>query len=157
MKKTNAIRILEQKEIDFDTINYTYDCKNLNVEQIAADNNLELDQVYKTLVLKGDKTGLVIALVAGNASLSFKKLAAVSGNKKMGMVGVTDLEKYTGYIRGGCSPIGMKKEYPVFISEEAQELEKMYINAGTRGVLVGLAPIDFSGAVNGLFCELSER
>jgi len=156
MKKTNAIRILAQKKIDFDIVKYTYDSENLSVEQIAADNKLELEQIYKTLVVKGDKTGVVVALIAGNASLSFKKLAAISGNKKMAMVAVKDLQKHTGYIRGGCSPIGMKKQYAVYISAEAQELEKMYINAGTRGVLVGLAPVDLSRLVDGLFCKLSE-
>lgn len=142
MKKTNAIRLLQQKKISFETIHYQYDNDNLNVAKIAKDNSLELEQIYKTLVLEGDKTGIMVALVAGNNSLSLKKMASVSNNKKAAMLAVKDLQKHTGYIRGGCSPLGMKKQYPVYISEEAKNLEKLYINAGTRGILVGLAPSD---------------
>ena len=151
MKKTNAIRILSQKKVDFDTVTYVYDSENLSVEKIAAENGLALELIYKTLVLKGDKTGIIVALVAGNASVSLKKLASLSGNKKMAMVAVKDLQQQTGYIRGGCSPIGMKKNYPVYISEEAQHLEKMYINAGTRGILVGVSPTALQTIVNGIW------
>lgn len=140
MKKTNAIRTLEQKKIAFDTIEYIYDSENLSLEQIAADNSLVLEQVYKTLVLRGDKTGLLVALIAGGCSLSLKKMATVSGNKKVEMLAVKELQAHTGYIRGGCSPIGMKKQFPLYISEEAEQLDKIYINAGVRGILVGLNP-----------------
>lgn len=140
MKKTNAIRLLERKKIAFDTVEYTYHSENLSVELIAEENGLSLPEIYKTLVLKGDKTGILVALVAGDKTISLKTLAAVSGNKKIAMVAVKDLQKHTGYIRGGCSPIGMKKQFPVYISEEAQHLEKMYVNAGVRGVLVGVKP-----------------
>lgn len=149
MKKTNAIRLLQQKKISFDTIHYHYDSENLNVAKIATDNNLKLEQIYKTLVLEGDRTGIVVALVAGNNSLSLKKMASVSKNKKVAMLAVKDLQKHTGYIRGGCSPMGMKKQYPVYISEEAKNLEKLYINAGTRGILVGLAPSDLHHLTEG--------
>ena len=148
MKKTNAIRLLEQKKIAFDTVEYTYNSENLSVELIAEENDLSLPEIYKTLVLKGDKTGIIVALVAGDKTVSLKKLAAVSGNKKIAMVAVKDLQKNTGYIRGGCSPIGMKKQFPIYVSEEAQYLGKMYVNAGVRGILVGLKPQKLLEAAN---------
>jgi Cys-tRNA(Pro)/Cys-tRNA(Cys) deacylase len=154
MKKTNAIRLLQQKTITFDAVNYVYDSENLNVAKIAEDNNLALEQIYKTLVLEGDKTGIVVALVAGNQTLSLKKIASISNNKKVAMLAVKDLQKYTGYIRGGCSPIGMKKQYPVYISEEAKNLEKLYINAGTRGILVGVAPNDLYDLAQAEWAEI---
>ncbi|WMX12066.1 MULTISPECIES: Cys-tRNA(Pro) deacylase [unclassified Aureispira] len=154
MKKTNAIRLLQQKKVTFDTIEYTYDSENLNVQKIAEDNGLTLTHIYKTLVLKGDKTGVFVALVAGDASLSLKKMAAVSQNKKVAMLAVKDLQKHTGYVRGGCSPIGMKKQYSVYISEEAKDLEKLYINAGTRGLLVGLVPKDLYNLAQAEWVEI---
>jgi Cys-tRNA(Pro)/Cys-tRNA(Cys) deacylase len=154
MKKTNAIRLLQQKKIIFDAVHYDYDSENLNVGKIAEDNDLALEQVYKTLVLEGDKTGVIVALVAGNQALSLKKIATISKNKKVAMLAVKDLQKHTGYIRGGCSPIGMKKQYPVYISEEAKDLEKLYINAGTRGILVGVAPSDLYDLAQGEWAEI---
>ncbi|MCH2021242.1 MAG: Cys-tRNA(Pro) deacylase [Saprospiraceae bacterium] len=148
MKKTNAIRLLTQKKIEFKLLEYTYLPDNLSLSKIADDNNLQLHQVYKTLVLKGDKTGVVVALVAGDKSLDLKKFAAVSGNKKVTLLAVKELQKYTGYIRGGCSPIGMKKNYEVYISEEAKTISLIYINAGARGLLVGLAPLDLPLAID---------
>lgn len=156
MKKTNAIRLLQQKKITFDTIHYVYDSENLNVGKIAEENDLVLEQVYKTLVLQGDKTGVIVALVPGDQSLSLKKMAAVSKNKKVSMLAVKDLQKHTGYIRGGCSPIGMKKQYPVYISEAAKNLEKLYINAGTRGILVGVAPNDLYDLAQGEWAEIMD-
>ena len=154
MKKTNAIRLLQQKKINFEAVHYEYDSENLNVGKIAKDNDLALEQVYKTLVLEGDKTGVIVALVAGDQSLSLKKMATISKNKKVAMLAVKDLQKHTGYIRGGCSPIGMKKQYPVYISEEAKDLEKLYINAGTRGILVGLVPSDLQDLAQGEWAEI---
>ncbi|CAA6813825.1 MAG: Cys-tRNA(Pro)/Cys-tRNA(Cys) deacylase [uncultured Aureispira sp.] len=154
MKKTNAIRLLQQKKINFEAVHYEYDSEHLNVGKIAKDNDLVLEQVYKTLVLEGDKTGVIVALVAGDQSLSLKKMATISKNKKVAMLAVKDLQKHTGYIRGGCSPIGMKKQYPVYISEEAKDLEKLYINAGTRGILVGLVPSDLQDLAQGEWAEI---
>lgn len=154
MKKTNAIRLLEQKKITFDTVHYVYDSENLDVQKIAAENHLELEQIYKTLVLEGEQTGILVALVAGNQSLSLKKMALLSHNKKVALLAVKDLQKHTGYIRGGCSPIGMKKQYPVYVSEEAKDLEKLYINAGTRGILVGVSPSDLYDLVQGEWAEI---
>ena len=136
MKKTNATRILDKHKIPYELIAYQYDKNNLNVEKIASDNQLELHEIYKTLVVEGDKTGIVVALVSGNKTLSLKKLAIVTGNKKMTLLSVDKLQKQTGYIRGGCSPIGMKKSFPIIGDYSILELDQIYINAGIRGLLL---------------------
>lgn len=140
MKKTNAIRLLEQAKIDFELIEYQYDPENLDVAKIAADNELKLAKIYKTLIAKGDKTGPLVAVVPGDHSLSLKKLAGLSGNKKIALLRAKDLQKTTGYVRGGCSPIGLRKALPVYIDERAIQLDQLFVNAGTRGLLFGCAP-----------------
>jgi len=140
MKKTNAIRMLDREKITYETLSYTYDPNDLNVAKIANENNLELDMIYKSLVLKGDKNGIFVAVIPGDQELNIKAAAQIMGNKKAQLLPITDLEKNTGYVRGGCSPIGMKKNYPVVIENIALEKEIFYINAGTRGLLIGLSP-----------------
>ncbi|GJM36033.1 MAG: Cys-tRNA(Pro)/Cys-tRNA(Cys) deacylase [Saprospiraceae bacterium] len=142
MKKTNAIRILDQLGIGYQTVAYTYDPDNLDVAHLAQENGLSLPQIFKTLVCKGDKTGPVVAVIAGDRQLDLKQLAKVSGNRKMAMVAVKELQPLTGYVRGGCSPIGMKKAYPVYLDAHANQHDLIYINAGQRGLLVGLHPDD---------------
>ena len=155
-KKTNAIRILERQGIAFETAAYTYDAEEgLSVALIAQANGLPLERIFKTLVAKGDKTGLAVALVPGDSELDFKALAKASGNKKMALVPVKDIQPLTGYIRGGCSPIGMKKDYPVFIDASAQEHEQIYVNAGQRGLLLLLRPSDLQQATRGAFVALA--
>ncbi len=140
MKKTNALRILDQQKISYQTVAYEYDPDHLDVAHLAEQNALSLPQIFKTLVCKGDKTGPVIAVIAGDRQLDLKQLAKASGNRKMALVPVKDLQSLTGYIRGGCSPIGMKKAYPTFVDAHAMSHEIIYINAGQRGLLVGLSP-----------------
>ena len=142
MKKTNAIRILEKHKVSFDTVAYSYDENDLSVEKITRDNQLELAQVFKTLVAKGDKSGILVAVVPGDRVMDFKLMAKASGNKKVRMIPKAEIEGLTGYIRGGCSPLGMKKNFPVFIDEIALQFDRIYVNAGTRGVLFGIAPAD---------------
>jgi Cys-tRNA(Pro)/Cys-tRNA(Cys) deacylase len=142
MKKTNALRILDQHKIDYKTLEYKYDSDNLDVAKIAEDNGLLLEIIFKTLVLNGDKSGTIMAIIPGDRQLSLKKTAAASGNKKVEMAAVNDLENLTGYVRGGCSPIGTKKAYPVYLDLNAKVREKIFINAGTRGLLFSCAPND---------------
>lgn len=156
MKKTNAIRLLESNQIHFNIIEYTYDPERLSVEKIARDNQLELSSIYKTLVAKGDKTGVVVAVIPGSKNLNLKALSNVSGNKKMTLVPVKDLLSLTGYIRGGCSPIGMKKNYPVFFDLDAQSATHIYVNAGQRGVLFGAAPEDIRTLCEGAFAQITQ-
>lgn len=155
MKKTNAIRLLQQQKIEFDTIEYTYNTDNLSVEQIAVDNQLNIQQVYKTLVVKGSQTGVIVAVIAGNKNLSIKKLSKLSGNKKMALVPVKEIQELTGYIRGGCSPIGMKKVFPVYFDQNGQKLDKIYVNAGIRGLLFGCAPQDLLNISNARWADIS--
>lgn len=157
MKKTNALRILDQQNIPYQVIPYTFDDQKLSVPQIAANNKLPLSQVYKTLVTKGDKTGVIIAVIPGNTQLIFKALAKVSGNKKTTTIAVKDLENLTGYIRGGCSPIGMKKKFPVYIDQTAESLETIYVNAGKKGILIKLNPVDLKTITVGAFADIAEK
>lgn len=142
MKKTNALRLLQQKKISFETIPYHYDPENLNVQKIADENALPLAAIYKTLIAKGDKTGPLVALIAGDRALSFKKLAQQSQNKKIALVPIKNLQKLTGYIRGGCSPIGMKRDFDIYADESFAKHDYIYLNAGTRGLLMKLNPQD---------------
>jgi Cys-tRNA(Pro)/Cys-tRNA(Cys) deacylase len=139
-KKTNAVRMVEQAGIAFDLLVYTYEDDNLNVANIAEKNQLDLSSIYKTLVLEGDSTGIVVAVIPGDKALLTKPLAAASGNRRVQLLPAQDLLRHTGYIRGGCSPIGMKKSYPVFVDESARNLEKIYVNAGKKGLLIRLSP-----------------
>ena len=155
MKKTNVMRILDQQKIDYIVIEYEYDPDQLSVEKIATNNAIPLELVYKTLVAIGDKTGPVVAVVPGGKTLDFKAFAALSGNKKVGLAPVKDIQQLTGYIRGGCSPIGMKKHYPVWLDQSADTHEKIFVNAGSRGLLVQLNPTDLLNACNGQLGQLS--
>ena len=139
-KKTNALRLLDARKIPYETVAYQYDADDLSVEHIAEDNGLHLERIFKTLVAKGDKKGIAIAVVPGDKTLNFKALAKTSGNKKMTLIPVKDIPAFTGYIRGGCSPIGMKKDYPVYLDTSALAYDVIYVNAGERGLLVGLSP-----------------
>lgn len=135
---------------------YSYDPEHLAVEQIAGENDLPLEQIYKTLVLEGDASGPVVAVIAGHRQLQLKALARSSGNKKIKMVAVKDLQQLTGYIRGGCSPIGMKKDFPVFLDQTAMQQDRIFINAGKRGLLVGLSPLDLKHITKAVVAEISE-
>ncbi len=140
MKKTNAIRLLDQHRVSYEVIPYTYHADKLSVADIAKENDLPVNSVYKTLVLKGDKNGVFVAMVPGDQQLHFKAIAKLSGNKKVTTVPVKDLLGLTGYVRGGCTPLGMKKEYPVYADEAIMELESVLVNAGKRGLLIQLNP-----------------
>lgn len=155
MKKTNALRLLEEQQLLYTTVSYTYDAENLDVAHIAQENQLLLTTIYKTLVLTGDKTGVFIALVAGDQQLNLKKAAQVSGNKKAVLLPVKKILATTGYIRGGCSPLGLKKKYPVYLDASAKHLEYIYVNAGVRGLLVGLNPEDLQTATEATWSPLS--
>ncbi|MCB0572674.1 MAG: Cys-tRNA(Pro) deacylase [Phaeodactylibacter sp.] len=155
-KKTNALRILDARKIPYETIEYEYETDGLSVEHIAQANSLPLERIYKTLVAKGDRQGVVVAVIPGHRSLSFKALALASGDKKITLAPVKDIQALTGYIRGGCSPVGMKKAYPVFIDSSALTHDRVFVNAGQRGLLACLSPQNLQEATGGVFVELSE-
>ena len=132
--------MLDQAGIPYRLVEYQYDAENLSVEKIAAENQIALDKIFKTLVLQGDQGGVVVAVTPGDKVLDLKALARLSGDKKIALVDANSLQSLTGYIRGGCSPVGMKKQFPVFVDESALLHEKILVNAGARGLLMELEP-----------------
>ena len=147
MKKTNAIRLLDKKKVKYKLVEYHYDPNNLDVKLIAKENDLPVEVVFKTLVLSGDKTGTFVVLVPGDKELNLKAAAKLSRNKKVKLLPVKEIEGITGYIRGGCSPLGMKKSFPTYADASLEDLDFFYVNAGVRGILVGLAPNDLKKVV----------
>lgn len=140
MKKTNAVRILDQHKIRYELVEYEVDEADLGATTVARKLGQDVEQVFKTLVLRGDKTGLFVVLIPGNAELDLKKTAKLSGNKSAEMIQMKELLPLTGYIRGGCTPIGMKKAFPNFIHESCILYDTIYISAGVRGMQIKIAP-----------------
>ncbi len=154
MTKTNAIRILETNKIVYSVHEYEVDENDLSGETVAGKIGASKETVFKTLVTGGDKTGINIFCIPVAADLNLKKAALASRNKNIEMIKVKDLFNLTGYIRGGCSPVGMKKKYPVFIEETAQLFENIYISAGVRGMQVCLSPFDLRKITDAVFADL---
>lgn len=142
MKKTNAARILDNLKISYEIREYEVDENNLSAENVAQKINLPLSQVFKTLVTKGDKTGIMLACIPGGAELDLKALAGISGNKRVEMVHLKEVQPLTGYIRGGVSPIGTKKRYPVYLDESALLFPLISISAGIRGCQIFINPVE---------------
>lgn len=147
--KTNAARLLETAGIHFELIPYEVDENNLAADHVAAQLGEPIERVFKTLVLRGDRGGLFVCVMPGDMEVDLKVAARISGNKSCAMIHVKELLPETGYIRGGCSPIGMKKPFPTFIHESALLYDYIYVSAGQRGLQLKIAPqalIDFVGA-----------
>lgn len=154
-KKTNAARILDGLKIKYELKEYKVDLDDLSAVNVAGKVGMPVEQVFKTLVARGDKTGVLMACIPGNGELNLKALAAVSGNKKVEMVHLKEVQGLTGYVRGGCSPLGAKKDYPVYIDESANNWPIIAISAGKRGEQIMLAPADLVQAVKGTLCSIS--
>ena len=133
MTKTNAMRMLDKAKIPYEALEYSYDDNDLSGVTIANSVGLPCEMVFKTLVAKGDKTGPIVMCIPVDKEIDLKKAASVTGNKKIEMVHVKDLLGLTGYIRGGCSPVGMKKKFPTFINITATDFEKITVSAGIKG------------------------
>ena len=157
MKKTNVARILEGLKISYEILEYKVDVSDLGADNVAQKINIPLAQVFKTLVVYGDKTGVLLVCIPGSLELDLKALATVSGNKKVEMVPLKDVQKLTGYIRGGVSPIGTKKQYDVYIDESMMLWTYISISAGIRGSLILIAPNDLVCAVNGKIFNISRE
>ena len=153
--KTNAIRIVEQKKIPYQEHTYTFSENDLGAKHVAEELNQNEAQIFKTLVAVGNKTGPVVAVIPSNQELDLKKIAKESGNKKVEMLHLKDLENLTGYIRGGCSPVGMKKLFPTYFDQSALNFATIMVSAGKRGVQMELAPNDLAGLVRGNFVDLT--
>jgi len=145
MTKTNAMRLLDAAGIAYRTAEYEYDEDNLSGVHAAEAIGMPAEQVFKTLVTRGDKSGIFVFCIPVAEELDLRKAAAVSGNKKLEMIHVKELLGLTGYIRGGCSPVGMKKKYPTILDETAQLFEEISVSAGMRGLQVIVSPFDLIG------------
>ncbi|MEM1121958.1 MAG: Cys-tRNA(Pro) deacylase [Bacteroidota bacterium] len=155
MKKTNVLRLLDQQKITYEVATYEYDAANFTPEKLQEFVDFDIRLLYKTLVGKGNKTGYLVGVVPKDKTLNFKSLSKASGNKKMTLISQKALLPLTGYVRGGCSPMGMKKAFPVFLDSSMLELKKVYVNAGERGILVGLSPNDLAEVTRAQFAEIA--
>ena len=151
MKKTNVLRLLDQRKIPYEIATYEYDAANFTPEKMQEFVDFDIQLLYKTLVGKGNKTGHLVGVVPKDKSLNFKSLCKLSGNKKMTLIPQKELLPTTGYIRGGCSPVGMKKAFSTFLDDSMLSYEQVFVNAGQRGILVGLSPNDLAEVVDGIF------
>lgn len=147
IEKTNAARLLDKAGVSYKLIPYEFDENDLAAQHVADSLGQDIARVFKTLVLHGDKTGHVVCVVPGNAEVDLKALAKASGNKKVEMIPMKDLLSVTGYIRGGCSPVGMKKRFPTYFHTTALDFETIYVSAGVRGLQIEIAPADLIGFV----------
>lgn len=142
IEKTNAVRLLDKEKIGYKLIPYEVDESDLSAIHVAEQLNENVNQVFKTLVLKGDKSGYFVCIIPGAEELDLKKAAKASGNKNCEMIPMKELLNITGYIRGACSPIGMKKLFPTYMDDSAENFEFIYVSAGKRGLQIQLNPAD---------------
>lgn len=155
VNKTNAMRILDKMSIHYDYKIYEVDEDDLSGEHLAKQLQMNPAMMFKTLVAKGDRTGYVVACIPVDATLDLKAFARVSGNKNVEMLHVKDLLGVTGYIRGGCSPVGMKKKFPTYMDETIQLHDVVAVSAGVRGIQLLIKPEDLLGAVSGQIAALT--
>ena len=156
MKKTNAARILDSKGITYELAEYEVDEHDLSAVSLARKIGQDVDQIFKTLVLRGDKTGVFVCVIPGSTEVDLKKAAKISGNKSCAMVHQKELLGLTGYIRGGCSPLGMKKAFPVYLHETCILYELIFISAGQRGLQLKLNPEDLIRVTGAFVCDVAE-
>ncbi|MBP3425165.1 MAG: Cys-tRNA(Pro) deacylase [Rikenellaceae bacterium] len=142
LPKTNAARLLDAAHIAYTLIPYEVDESNLAADHVAEQLGEPIERVFKTLVLRGDRTGIFVCVVPGDCEVNLKTAARVSGNKSAEMIHVRELLATTGYIRGGCSPIGMRKPFPTYIHSTCEGFDKIYVSAGVRGMQICIAPAD---------------
>ncbi|WP_271001920.1 Cys-tRNA(Pro) deacylase [Listeria seeligeri] len=156
-KKTNACRMLDQQKIPYQLREYAWSEDSLDARHVALETGDDPAHIFKTIVLTGDKTGNIVACIPANKSIDLKEIAKISGNKKCELTPVNTLEKLTGYVRGGCSPVGMKKLFLTFIDSSAEDLETILISAGKRGLQIVIAPTDLKQIIRGTFASISEK
>lgn len=155
INKTNAARLLEQANVPYELIAYEVDENNLAADHIASELGEDIRRVFKTLVLVGDRTGHIVCVVPGCDEVDLKKAAKVSGNKKVEMLAMKQLLPTTGYVRGGCSPIGMKKQLPTYFHHSCNEFDTIYVSAGVRGLQFKIAPANLIGACGATVADLT--
>jgi Cys-tRNA(Pro)/Cys-tRNA(Cys) deacylase len=141
--KTNAVRLLDAAKIPYELREYEVDPEDLSAETVAAKVNLPLEQVFKTLVMRGDRNGVCLAVVPGNTNVDEKAMARLTGDRRVEMVPLKEVQGLTGYIRGGVTALAGKRDYPVYVDETGELFDVISISAGTRGLQILLAPADY--------------
>ena len=153
--KTNAARLLDSKKIPYELIPYQVDESDLGAQHVADQLHEDISQVFKTLVLHGDRTGHFVCVIPGAEEVDLKKAAKASGNKKCDLIPLKELLPLTGYIRGGCSPIGMKKAFPTYIHDTAAQFNHIYVSAGMRGLQFKISPQHLLQVTRATLCHLT--
>lgn len=154
INKTNVARLLDKASVTYELIPYEVDESDLSAVHVAAQLNEDVERVFKTIVLHGDKSGYFVCVVPGDSEIDLKKAAKVSGNKKCDLLPMKELLGVTGYIRGGCSPIGMKKHFPTYIHDTAQLYDTIYVSAGQRGLQIKISPQDLLKQSQAVFADV---
>ncbi|MDR1984025.1 MAG: Cys-tRNA(Pro) deacylase [Prevotellaceae bacterium] len=154
IQKTNAARLLDSKKISYELISYEVDENNLSAIHVATQIGEQVDIVFKTLVLRGDKNGIFVCIIPAANEVNLKLAAKVSNNKNCDLIPMKEILSVTGYIRGGCSPIGMKKNFPAYIHKTCLEFPYIYVSAGIRGMQIKISPTDLISTTNATVCQL---
>ena len=155
MSKTNAARLLDRLDISYELLEYEVDEEDLSADHVATALGIPLNQVFKTIVLRGDKEGVFVCCIPGDTELNLKSVARLTGNKKVDLVPTKDVLSLTGYVRGGCSPLAMKKQYSTFLDISALDHDFIVVSAGSRGAQLKLAPQDLVTASKAAVEELT--
>ena len=154
LEKTNAARLLDKAKIAYSLIPYEFDPDDLAAQHVADSLGEDINRVFKTLVLKGERCGHFVCVIPGNCEVDLKKAAKAAGDKKADLIHMKDLLAVTGYIRGGCSPVGMKKPFPTFFHSTATDFDTIYVSAGVRGLQLAIAPADLISYVGATVTDL---
>ena len=155
MKKTNAMRILESLDIEYEVLSYEWDEEHLDAVHASQTAGLLPQQVFKTIVMQDNTKDVYVFCLPADFSVSLKKARVLTGSKELDLIKLNQLQDLTGYIRGGCSPLGMKKHYPTFIEELAQLEEYVFVSAGQRGLQLKIRPEDLIRAANATFADFT--
>lgn len=155
-QKTNAVRLLEKAGLSFETVPYEVDENNLAATHVAEQLGEDIAQVFKTLVLQGERAGHFVCVIPGDKEVDLKKAAKAAGAKKAEMIAMKDLLPVTGYIRGGCSPVGMKRPFPTFFDSTALRFDHIYVSAGVRGLQIKVKPNDLISYVGASVVDLTK-
>lgn len=154
MAKTNAVRIVEQHQLKYELVEYEFNEDEIDAVSVAIKISANLEEVFKTLVARNNENKVLVFVIPGNFELDLKKAALASGSKKVELITLKELLPLTGYIRGGCSPVGMKKEFPTYIDETAQLHEQIYVSAGVRGTQIKINPDGLKSLINARYADL---
>lgn len=157
IQKTNAARLLDKAGIDYTLVPYTVDESDLSAVHVAAQLGENIKQVFKTIVLKGERTGHFVCVVPGDAEIDLKLAAKAAADKKADLIPMKELLPLTGYIRGGCSPIGMKKTFPIFFDSSVTAFQHIYISAGVRVLQIKINPLSLIRFVNASTADLTAK